>query len=123
MEQSLKEKYGCYGIIDIYRRTGKDWGMVEGSAYVDAVEGIALDGDGNEMPYGIQMSLCAADFDRSKSVLEFEDVGSLEMKVCADIILFRDEVSRSNWERGDFTVYYSLDGGVKFKERKGLVLQ
>jgi len=51
-------------------------------------------------------------------MLEFEDVGSVRMHYCADIIVFKDFESWVSWDRGDFTIWSSMSKGVQVRDNK-----
>jgi len=104
--------YDRYGIDNMYFRVGGDMDDVEAGAYYDASAYM------KSKYFGVQMSLCAPILDRDKSMLEFEDVGSVRMHYCADIIVFKDFESWVSWDRGDFTIWSNMQSGVQVRDNK-----
>ncbi len=113
--QELDVVYAKHGILRVWNSVGLDWDYLEARAYQDAVDVLALREDGELDYFGIQMGLGAAEIDRGKTVLEWEDVREVRMRVSADVIIFKDYESWKKWEDGE-VVLWGACGEIYVKE-------
>ncbi len=113
--ESLDGVYAKYGIKKIWNSVGFDWDWLEARAYDDAMNVLAVREDGELDYFGVQMGLGAALIDRGRTVLEWEDLGSVRMRVSADVIVFKDYESWKRWEDGE-VVLWGDGSGINVKE-------
>lgn len=113
--KELDVVYEKWGILRVWNSVGLDWDYLEARAYEDARDVLALREDGELDYFGVQMGLGAAEIDRGRTVLEWEDVRSLRMRVSADVIIFKDYDSWRKWDDGEVVVWGGAEG-VQVKE-------
>ncbi len=107
--------YAKHGILRVWNSVGLDWEWLEARAYQDAQDVLAVREDGELDYFGVQMGLGAPMIDRGKTVLEWEDLREVRMRVSADVIIFRDYDSWKRWESGE-VVLWGAGGEIYVKE-------
>ena len=113
--ESLDSVYEKYGVKRVWNSVGFDWDWLETRAYSDAQNVLALREDGELDYFGVQMGLGAALIDRGRTVLEWENLGDVRMRVSADVIIFKDYDSWKRWEDGEVVLWGDCSG-INIKE-------